>query len=304
MDTQLLIGFAFFMTMVAITGVSWSIQKSRSDAQKQSDEMSRAVRSEQMMAQNLYEEAVQEAIRRDPTLTRTDDPKSVERLSKAVVVIQDEIRLKAAVELAERNREESEHQARLKQAKQERQDQQRRQKEERQARLLAVPAWRRWISAYPGAAAGGVAVLAVLLIAGGVLGFRSWQHKEALQSVAASFEARDWGEAARWTGPADVYASLGPLCSSAERVSKASYGTFMLCGDLVIRLIEDWRAWLDAETCIYSDRAMAYRMVIGPNWVIDAAVYDNWPISPFELVGTRTGGMVMTFGELDEEVKC
>ena len=62
------VSFGFFTVVLAITGVAWTLQRQRAEARRQWAALRESLEFSNIQAQAAYEQAVEEALRNDPSL--------------------------------------------------------------------------------------------------------------------------------------------------------------------------------------------------------------------------------------------
>jgi len=197
----IVVAFGFLMVMIALAGINLRLQAQRRQAKEQE-------RESQVRAQSDEKErlkAVQEAIRRDPSLSQKDDPEVLKRLTEAVVEIQQEWAVRDDLQKVEQQqRTEAEYQKQQEEraqiAEEQRREQaerariaeeQRREREAaqiaREERLAEMSPVRRLLARNPKSLAG----LSLALIAFAAIGVTAfWQVQQDRALTAAREEGR------------------------------------------------------------------------------------------------------------------
>lgn len=230
------ISFGFFTVILAITGVSWTLQRQRAEARREAAALRQAMRAESATASESYEKAVAEAIRRDPSLARTDDPGNLRRLADAVADIQSQQRLIAAVETTAANQADAEQRAAREAAEQLRirlrHEERAKREEERQRRLQQIPRWRRWWHAQP------VAATTLILMGAGaaaLLGAGAMHWRADAQQTAAAAQQTEREQKLASTQQAelkDQMAACDPSIPTAELHDPVAVGrAWLTCED-------------------------------------------------------------------------
>ena len=164
--------FGFFMLMASIAAVNIRLAAQRRRAKEQDEAQMTRTDSDARERQN----AVREAISRDPGLADSDDPETLSRLNQAAESVVQEWRVQADL-AAVRERERQEEKAQAARRRQEEAQQRKREEAEREEeRIAALPPVRRWLATYKYLLAAAVAVV-VIGVAAGVAGL--WQEAES-----------------------------------------------------------------------------------------------------------------------------
>lgn len=217
---QIIFGAAFSVLILALSGVSWQIARSRAEARRRAAEdrsvaqQGEAARAAEVQAeQAAHQGAIAEAIRREPSLGTSDSPETLAKLAEAAARIREETRAQEARQAvreqeartadeqaaAERRRAAAEAAAaRVQKAEEARRIEQAKAAEARAEWLDTLPGWRRWVATHRGIVATVAAVLVVAIASGGIVlqmaareeQARLAQEAEAAEAAAAAEQAR------------------------------------------------------------------------------------------------------------------
>jgi len=172
--------FGFFVLMASIAAVNIRLAAQRRRAKEQDETQSQRAESDARKRQN----AIREAISRDPSLADSDDPETLARLNQAAESVMQEWRVQKDL-AAVKERERQEEQAQAARRRQEEGEHRKREEAEREKeRIAALPPVRRWLATYKYLVVAAVAVV-VIGVAAGVAGL--WQEIER-NRVAAQLE--------------------------------------------------------------------------------------------------------------------
>ena len=172
--------------MLSIAGINIRLAQQRKNARKAA-----AVDAEREAAEaRERQDAMREAIRRDPRIANTDTPESVDRLNQAVESVLRERRLKQDLKAVQEREKQAEQ---LQDAqKRERESRERRRKEEavrreqRAQRVAAMPPLRRWIWTHTTIVAIAAALVLGALVVGSIVAIQQVNEARAI----AHFEQR------------------------------------------------------------------------------------------------------------------
>jgi len=172
--------FGFFMLMASIAAVNIRLAAQRRRAKEQDEAQIKRTDSDARERQN----AIREAISRDPSLADSDDPETLGRLNEAAESVLQEWRVQKDLE-AVKERERQEEQAQAARRRQEEAEQRQREEAEREKeRIAALPPVRRWLTTHKLLVVG---VLAVVVVGVAVGLTALWQEAER-NRVAAQLE--------------------------------------------------------------------------------------------------------------------